>query len=538
MYNLKKLIKTGLRQSILTFYFIFLIIPLAYSITPLPIVPKPAQESTTGKWALLQKKWNISIPAHFDVSEEYLNTLFSEFGIEIVNSKKDKSQIIVTDDNKKLTNLEAYHLEVTNKGKINISAVSKNGVLYAFQTLSQIVQSNNNTITLPVCKITDEPAFAWRAFMLDESRHFQGMEMVKRLLDEMARLKMNTFHWHLVDDPGWRIEIKKYPELTEIGSKRDYTHRELTYEEWTEKFPDRKTYYTQDEIGEIVKYAADRGIKIMPEIEVPGHASASIAAFPWLGTSSKREGKGIWGDLYNVTNPKVEAFLHDVLDEVIELFPSKIIHIGGDEADYGHWRLEPEIEVFMKENNILTFTDLQLWSINRFSNYLASKGVKMMGWNEITGENIRNEAHVEKSQSEELAEGTIVHFWDGDISLVNKAIERGYDVVNSNRHFTYLDYAYEIIPLEKAYAFNPIPEGLEKSKESKVLGLGCQMWGEYTPDATRIYYQTFPRLAAYAESGWTRVTGKDYQDFTDRMRNIEKRWRKLGYFNTQPSYSE
>lgn len=526
-----------MKYLLLIFFFSLSIFPVAQSNTSLPIVPKPAQENISDKQVSLQRKWNVYIPAQFDIYGEYLSSLFKEFGIETVNSRKDKAQIVVYVNKKLSENPESYHLEITDKGKITISASSENGVLYAFQTLNQIVQADNNTVILPVCRISDEPAFPWRAFMLDESRHFHGMETVKRLLDEMARLKMNTFHWHLVDDPGWRIEIKKYPELTKIGSKRDFSHRDLTPEKWDETFPDKKMFYTQSEIREIVQYAADRGIKIIPEIEVPGHASASIAAYPWLGTSSRKEGKGIWGDLYNVTDPKVEAFLHDVLDEVIELFPSKIVHIGGDEADYGHWQNDPQVVSFMEENSIPTFADLQVWSINRFSRYLASKGVKMMGWNEITGDNIRNEAHIQESQSEKLAKGTIVHFWDGDISLVNKAIEKEYDVVNSNRHFTYLDYPYEVIPLEKTYSFDPIPEGLEKPDESKILGTGCQMWGEFTPNLTRLYYQTFPRLAAYAESGWTKAADKDYGDFCRRVKNTERRWRKLGYFNQQPSFS-
>lgn len=526
-----------IKRLLLTSIIGLCVIPVARSNNSLPIVPKPLIETTSGKQVSVLKKWSVYIPSQFDINVEYLSSIFKEFGIEIVNAGKAKALIVVNTDKKQSEKPEAYHLEVTGKGEITISASSKNGVLYAFQTLSQIVQVDDNAVILPVCKITDEPAFSWRAFMLDESRHFHGMETVKRLLDEMARLKMNTFHWHLVDDPGWRIEIRKYSELTKIGSKRDYSHRDITPEQWDEKFPDRKMFYTQTEIREIVEYAADRGIKIMPEIEVPGHASASIAAYPWLGASSSKEGKGIWGDLYNVTDPKVESFLHDVLDEVIELFPSKIIHIGGDEANYTHWQNNPQIVRFMEENNIPTFLDLQVWSINRFSKYLASKGVKMMGWNEITGDNIRNEAHIEESQSEKLTEGTIVHFWDGDISLVNKAIEKGYDVVNSNRHFTYLDYPYEAIPLEKAYSFDPVPEGLEKSKESKILGTGCQMWGEFTPNVTRIYYQTFPRLAAYAESGWTKAADKDYPDFCRRVKNTERRWRKLGYFNQQPSFS-
>ena len=245
------------------------------------------------------------------------------------------------------------------------------------QTLRQLAQQENGTVVVPSCVITDAPAFPWRAFMLDESRHFHGMAAVKDLLDEMARLKLNTFHWHLVDDPGWRIEIKKYPLLTERGSKRDFSHMDITPEGWDSLHPER-TYYTQDEIREVVRYAADRGIRIIPEIEVPGHASASILAYPWIGSTSRREGKAVTGDLYDVTDPKVEAFLHDILDEVIGLFPSKIVHIGGDEANYVHWKNSPEIMAFMKENGLPTCTDLQVWAINRMSKYLASKGCRMI----------------------------------------------------------------------------------------------------------------------------------------------------------------
>ncbi len=527
-------------KHLVVFFFLCLsFIPITKSNNALPIVPKPAQESTSGEQIVVQNKWAIFVPSQLNINKEYLSFIFKESDIEVTDATDKKNALIVVDIDKKFSkNPESYRLKITGNGKVTISASSENGVLYAFQSLSQIVQADGNTVALPVCTITDEPAFSWRAFMLDESRHFHGMETVKMLLDEMARLKMNIFHWHLVDDPGWRIEIKKYPELTKIGSLRNFSHRDLTSEKWNETYPGKKTFYTQNEIREVVQYAAERGIKIMPEIEVPGHASAAIASYPWLGASSGKEGKGIWGDLYNVTDPKVEEFLHDVLDEVIELFPSKLLHIGGDEADYSHWQNNPQIVKFMEENHIPTFSDLQVWSINRFSKYLESKGVKMMGWNEITGDNIRNEAHIEEGQSEKLAEGTIVHFWDGDISLVNKAIEKGYNVVNSNRHFTYLDYPYEVISLEKAYSFNPIPDGLEKSKESKILGTGCQMWGEYTPNVIRIYYQTFPRLAAYAENGWTKATDKDYQDFCHRVKNTERRWRKLGYFNQQPSFSK
>ncbi|WP_298650928.1 family 20 glycosylhydrolase [uncultured Proteiniphilum sp.] len=511
----------------------------AHNSSTLPVVPKPLHATVSGNVILFDNTWTVYVDLRATIDTAYISSVLKEHGVHTrFTDKKSNAVFILHIDNKISKNPEAYQLTVSEKKTITALASADNGLLHALQTIRQIISWKGNQVAIPSCKVMDEPALSWRAFMLDESRHFHGMEAVKKLLDEMAYLKMNTFHWHLVDDPGWRIEIKTYPKLTAIGSKRDFSHRDLSPGQWDEKFPERKMFYTQDEIREIVKYAEVRGIKIIPEIEVPGHASASIAAYPWLGASSSQQDKGIWGDLYNVTDPRVEAFIQDILNEVIGLFPSKIVHIGGDEADYTHWQNNPGIVQFMKDNSIPTFSDLQVWSINRYSNYLASKDVRMMGWNEITGDNIRGEAHREASQTEQLAKGTLVHFWDGDISLVNKAIDKGYDVVNSNRHFTYLDYPYQVIPLDKAYSFNPIPEGLGKEKESKIVGLGCQMWGEFTPNLTRIYYQTFPRIAAYAECGWTKAENKDYEEFCYRMKNTERRWRKSGYFNRQPSYSK
>ena len=509
-----------------------------YNQNILPIVPKPKQEKVSGELLKFDRNWMIYVDPKAKMDHTYITSLLSESGVEATFTDRKKNAEVTLEIDKKISkNPEAYHLSISKNQKIMASGATDNGLLYALQSLRQIITNQENVIMIPSCEIIDEPAFPWRAFMLDESRHFHGMETVKKLLDEMSCLKLNTFHWHLVDDPGWRIEIKKYPELTDVGSKRDFSHRELSLEQWNDQFPGKKMYYTQDEIRQIVQYAGERGIQVVPEIEVPGHASASIAAYPWLGASSHTQGSGIWGDLYNVTDPKVERFIRDVLDEVITLFPSKIIHIGGDEANYTHWQNNPQIVQFMEDQNIPTFADLQVWSINRFSKYLESKGVRMMGWNEITGDNIRGEAHLEASQSEKLAEGTLVHFWDGDISLINKAIDEGYEVVNSNRHHTYLDYPYEVTSLEKAYSFHPIPEGLAKDKEAMITGLGCQMWGEYTPNLTRLYYQIFPRIAAYAECGWTPADMKEYDQFRYRVKNTERRWRKLGYFNQQPAYS-
>ncbi|MFA6701220.1 MAG: beta-N-acetylhexosaminidase [Dysgonamonadaceae bacterium] len=502
----------------------------------LPILPKPREVVSTGDYAKLNKNFNIYIDSKSELDKQYVSSIFYELGFNTYFTGKENANLVISIDKKASDNVEGYILKIQDKSKnqIKVSAPTKSGALYAIQTLRQIIKTTNGVFSVPECTIKDEPAFPWRAYMQDESRHFQGMTTVKLLLDEMARLKMNTFHWHLVDDQGWRIEIKQYPKLTEVGSKRDFSDGGLTAAQWDEKYPGRKMYYTQDDIKEIISYADNRGIRIIPEIEVPGHASASIFAYPWLGATSSKEGIGLWGDLYNVTDPKVEEFIRNVLDEVVALFPSKIVHIGGDEANYTHWQNNPQIVEFMKANNIPTHSDLQVWSINRFSKYLASKGSRMIGWNEITGDNIRGEAHIQASQSESLAPGTIVQFWDGDISLVNKAIEKGYDVVNSNRLFTYLDYPYSSISFEKAYSFNPIPEGLKKEDENKIFGTGCQMWGEYTPTKDRLYFQIFPRLAAYAECGWTQHKDKNYTDFRKRYNTtIEPIWKEKDYLKLQ-----
>ena len=505
----------------------------------LRIIPKPSQIVITGKSISLAQKWRVYIDSHANMNKEYIASLLRESGIDAhFTVKRRKANLLLLIDKEISKNFEAYHLQVSKNKKIIASAIAKNGLLYAVHTLRQIVSSEDNkNLVVPSCEITDEPAFSWRAFMLDESRHFHGKEVVKQLLDEMARLKMNTFHWHLVDDPGWRIQIKKYPLLTEIGAKGNYSlmSKGITPLQWDSLYHKKASwYYTQNEIREIVQYANDRGIRIIPEIEVPGHVTASLYAYPWLGTSSRERGEVVPGDLYNITDSKVETFLHDVLDEVMALFPSKVVHIGGDEANYTHWDSSKAVQSFMKENHIPTSADLQVWAINRMSNYISSKGGRMIGWNEITGDNVRNEANRQASKSQQLASGTIVQFWDGDVSLINKAIAQGYDVVNSNRFFTYVDYPYETTSLEKAYSFNPIPAGIQRRDQSKILGLGCQMWGEHTPDTRQLYDHIFPRIAAYAECGWVNPEKKtSYADFRKRMLPLEIIWKDLGFLKNQ-----
>ena len=516
------------------------VLPASALAEEISLLPQPKELINLNKTLVLKKNIAVYLDSNFRSSENFVRSMLMDKGFNLRFVEKLSSADIIFSINQKLVKeIDGYKLKIIEQGsktKMQALANSRNGLVYSLSTIHQLINSNGDRIEVPSCEIYDYPYFPWRAFMLDEARHFHGMAVVKQLLDEMVHLKMNIFHWHLADDPGWRIEIKKYPLLTEVGSKSNFSLiNNLITPFDTDRLPrEKKWYYTQDEIRDIVQYADERGIVVIPEIEVPGHVSASLYAYPWLGASSKKLNKTVYGDLYDVTDPKVEQFILDVLDEVIALFPGKIIHIGGDEANYAHWKNSTEINDFMKQHNIPNYMDLQIWSINRLSKYINSKGARMIGWNEITGENIRNEAHVPKSESEVLAPGTIVQFWDGDVSLVNKAIEKGYDVVNSNRFFTYLDYNYEASPLHRVYTFNPIPEGLDKSKQQKILGLGAQSWGEYTPDTERLYFQVFPRIAALSECGWVEPAKKTtYENFRKRLVKSELRWKNLGYLKYQ-----
>lgn len=276
---------------------------------------------------------------------------------------------------------EGYQLEVSS-GKVEIKAGTPAGILNGVQTLRQIIREKDGKYMIQRASVSDYPAFSWRAFMLDEGRYFKGKDVVLKLLDEMSQLKMNTFHWHLTNDQGWRIEIKKYPKLTEIGAFRDSS--EINH--FGSDVYDGKRhggFYTQEDIKEIVDYASKRYITIVPEVSMPGHASAAIASYPWLGTSGKQikvPGKfGVHYEVLNVSDPKVLQFLDDVTNEVIALFPSPVFHIGGDEVKYDQWKASPAIRSYMAKKGLKTPAELQIYFIKETSNMLAAKGKRMMG---------------------------------------------------------------------------------------------------------------------------------------------------------------
>ncbi|MBS0030154.1 beta-N-acetylhexosaminidase [Chitinophaga sp. 22321] len=498
------------------------------------IIPQPSEVKTLSGTFSLSGATAIIPGKSAGEAKQLQQALQETYGLALSLKPGAQSNFIRLTLNEKLRAAlgeEGYQLSVNPSG-ITIAAAANAGIFYGIQSLRQLITVNDNSYTIPAVAIKDKPRFGWRAFMLDEGRYFKGGETVKRLLDEMALLKMNVFHWHLTDDQGWRIEIKKYPLLTQVGSKRDSTQIGT----WNSKNFDGKPhegFYTQEQIREIIQYAADRHITIVPEIEMPGHSSAAIAAYPWLGTQEqpiKVPGTfGVHYDVFNVTSPRVTGFLQDVLNEVSALFPSKVIHIGGDEVKYDQWKADGGVKSYMETHKLASPADLQISFTNSISVYLAKKGRRMAGWNEIMGSKLHEFTDTKDvAATEKLAPGTIVQFWKGELNLITDAVSKGYDVINSYHAATYLDYDYNSISLEKAYSFDPIPAGLDPKYHAKILGSGCQMWGEWIPDVKAMNNLVFPRLAAYAEDGWTLAANKDYSRFQQALAFFYARWDKEG----------
>ena len=440
---------------------------------------------------------------------------------------------------------EGYTLQVADS-EVVIKSSAPAGVFYGVQSLIQllppeIVSTNKADAewSIPCVSITDKPRFAWRAFMLDEARYFKGEKEVLKIIDQMAALKMNVFHWNLTDDQGWRIEIKKYPKLTSIGSKRTNTQIGGWNSPKRSGVP-HEGFYTQKQIKSIVAYAQTRHITIVPEIGMPGHAHAAIASYPWLGTKNVPiETSEKFGKHYNTYNPaseKVYQAMSDIFDEVIALFPSPIIHIGGDEVRFNHWKESSEIKALMKKEKLATYADVQIYFTNRIAKIVESKKRNIMGWNEIMGVNVHGGLNGgDEAKSGKLSPDTIVHFWKGSAELAKQAVKNGHKIVNSWHSYTYLDYGYGNISLRKAYDFDPVLKGLTKAEEKQIIGTGCQMWGEWIPTVERMESQVYPRLAAYAEVGWTALDQKDFKSFSRRMKSQSKRWdiQGIGYAKNQ-----
>jgi hexosaminidase len=415
---------------------------------------------------------------------------------------------------------EACSIAVTGNA-ITITAGDDAGLFYAFQTLMQLIwpsqEAVRGEIAIPCVEISDSPRFRWRGMHLDVSRHFFPKEFIYKMLDAMAMHKLNTFHWHLTDDQGWRIEIKKYPELTAVGGWRDETligHGSET--PWVYDGTRYGGFYTQEDVREVVEYAARLHINVMPEIEMPGHAVAALQAYPGLScTGQPVPPFNRWGvseDVFCAGKEETFEMLTGVLDEVAELFPYEYVHIGGDECPKVRWKECPLCQKRIADNNLKDEHELQSYFVKRIEAYLATKGKNIIGWDEILEGGI--------------ADNAAVMSWRGHAGGI-RAANMGHDVVMTPHSFVYLDYYQSkyneplaiggMLPMEKVYSIDIMPPEIAEEKRKHIIGAQCNVWTEYIADESHLEYMVFPRIAALAEALWTPIDLLDYDGFTQRM---------------------
>ena len=428
---------------------------------------------------------------------------------------------------------EAYVLSVRSD-RIDLTGGSPAGVFYGFQTLRQMLPESAlrgekaRAIDLPVVEIRDEPRIGYRALLLDAGRHFFGPEEVKSVIDLMAMHKLNRLQWHLTEDQGWRIEIRKYPELTRRGAWRDRSDLRPAEDGRPEKDPQPYGgYYTQQQVREIVRYAADRFIEIVPEIEMPGHAMAALASYPWLGCLGEGyEVPSLWGvkeDVYCAGKDSTFVFLEDVLTEVTDLFPYGLVHIGGDECPKARWKKCPRCQRRMRDEGLGSEEELQSYFVRRIERFLASRNRRMVGWDEIRQGGLSETAIVLSRKREQG---------------LRSALENGNDVIMTpylNCYFDYYQGSREteplafggFLPLRTAYDLDPF-EGLNAEQSRRILGVQCNLWTEFVATLDHAEYMLLPRLAAFAERAWTGGEG-NYPDFLRRLESFSRLYDAQGY---------
>ncbi|MFN5911064.1 MAG: family 20 glycosylhydrolase [Bacteroidota bacterium] len=473
-----------------------------------PIIPTPSvYQESEGSVNIAEE---ISIDPKFlpDDIKDYIAQLFPRlFKLRVVYSSAGRHVVF-----RPLINVPKDHYSINIADRIQINYSSDASCFYAVSSLIQLLQEQDGGYYVKKGFIQDQPKFEWRGLHLDVSRHFFSVEEVKRYIDLMAYYKFNTFHWHLTDDQGWRIEIRKYPKLTEIGAWRDSTvigH----YTDSPRKYEVKKYggYYTQDEIREIVRYAGKRYITVVPEIEMPGHSRAALAAYPELSCTGKHQGvEGLWGVFDDIFCSKKESidFLKDVLDEVLELFPSEYIHIGGDEAPKTRWKKCAACQKVIKENGLKDEHELQSYFIQQMDSYLTARGRKLIGWDEILEGG--------------LSPNATVMSWRGFEGGIEAASLGHYVVMSPGSHCYFDHYQSKnpseplaiggFTPLEKVYQFNPIAPQMSADEAAYVLGGQANLWTEYIPDMKKLEYMAYPRALALSQALWC-MEKPDYELF-------------------------
>ena len=465
----------------------------------------------------------------------------SSLPLEVKEGEPAKGSISMVIDTSVSVNKEGYVLSVTRKGVL-LSASSAAGLFHGVQTIRQLLPAQvevaggvkgEASLSIPACTIKDQPRFSYRGLHLDVGRHMFPVEEIKKYIDILALHKINTFHWHLTEDQGWRIEIKKYPELTRVGSQREETvighagRPPLKFD----GIP-YGGFYTQEEVREIVRYASERFINVIPEIEMPGHAQAALASYPVFSCTGKPIGVatkwGVFEDVYCAGRDTTFAFLEDVLDEVMELFPSEYIHIGGDECPKTRWEKCRACQKRISDEGLKDEKELQSYFIKRIEKYLNDNGRRLIGWDEILEGGLAPEATVMS--------------WRG-IQGGIEAAKQGHDVIMTPGSHMYLDH-YQCepqgeplaiggySPLEWVYSYEPLPTELTPEEQKYILGLQGNVWTEYIATPEHLEYMAFPRAFAIAETGWSPMMKKDFEDFLARFTALRERYdlMKINYF--------
>lgn len=478
------------------------------------VIPAPNGIRTTNETFLLSQSTRLQVKNLSTGAKKQFENNLSSAGFNLNTSRTATAKIVLNFDKTASIPAEGYSLRIQSN-EINITGSTETGIFYGIQTLLQLIDRQTSSVK-GVAEWTDAPRFPYRGLHLDCSRHFFSVDFIKKQLDRMAYYKLNHFHWHLTDGPGWRLEIKKYPKLTEIAAWR--THE--TWKEWwatqPRKYVDMKSgekrfggFYTQAQAREIVKYAAERHITVIPEIEMPGHSEEVLAVYPELSCT----GTPYTSSEFCIGNEATFSFLENVLKEVMDIFPSEYIHIGGDEADKSHWKKCPKCQARMKAEGLKNEEELQSYLIRRIEKFLIRHNRKLLGWDEILEGGLAPEATVMS--------------WRGESGGI-KAAQSGHDVVMTPGEFCYLD-SYQsnpdtqpeaiggFLPLEKVYSYNPIPATLSITEAKHILGVQANLWTEYIPTPKHAEYMLYPRLLALAEVAWTQPKYKNWNDFKRRV---------------------
>jgi hexosaminidase len=509
-------------KTILTLCFLIMILTVfTKGQSGINIIPKPSSIKTySGDFKLDYKTIIVYTEETRNIASLLNDWLLKNYGFKLMavrETKEKKNLIVITTNGSRGLLYEGYKLVVSKK---TISIIGRGaGLFYGLQSLMQLLPVDGKVpFKIPCAEIIDQPRFRYRGMHLDVGRHFQPVEFIKKYLDLMAQYKMNTFHWHLTEDQGWRIEIKKYPKLTAIGSKRKETVKGRQLQPYVGDGIPYQGFYTQEEIKEVVAYAKSLYITVIPEIEMPGHSLAVIASYPELAcTSGPFEVGTTWGVFKDIYCPKEETFkfLEDVLSEVVELFPAPYVHLGGDEAPKDRWKESPIAQEVIKREGLKDEHELQSYFIRRIEKFLNSKGKRLIGWDEILEGG--------------LAPNATVMSWRGEKGGIEAAKQK-HDVIMTPTDYCYFDYGQGdpknepiniggYLTLKKVYSYNPTPPDLTKDEQQYILGAQGNVWTEYLKTPESVEYMVFPRMLALSEVVWTPLAEKNYDDFLLRLSN-------------------